>query len=247
MWRLDVGGEARGRGGTGSLTPVVTGTGRRRRSIAGGLLALTALLGACVDEGRGARASHDHGGGSEPSSHAHGGADDGITPGECADVHEGHAGHQAMMWTAQMADEMTEAGCGWPYEPFLIDLDGGEDDAALDAPFEPRRYDELWAAITAADLGLCSVATVVEAQETGRAFGFTYQVGEPGCPGAVPTGSIAVGEYGTEAQRDAAAHAAARDADAERVYVLGRWVLELRGDGARVEPLVADMGGQEPA
>lgn len=239
----------RGGGGAGSLTAVVTGTGRGRRGIAGGLFALTALLGACVDEGRGTGATHGHGGDeSAASSHGHGTPDDdGITPGECADVHEGHAGHQAMMWTAQMADEMTDAGCGWPYEPFLVTLDGGEDDPELDSPFEPRRYAEVWEAITAARLGLCSVATSIEAQDEGRAFGFTYQVGEPGCPGAVPTGSVRVGEYGTEAQRDAAAHTAARDADAERVYVLGRWVIELRGDAARLASTVADMGGQEPS
>jgi len=158
-----------------------------------------------------------------------------------------HAGHQAMMWTAQMADEMLDAGCGWPYDPFLVGLDGGEDDPTLDTPFEPRRYSELWSAISSSGLGLCSVATTLTGQDAGRAFGFDYRLGEPACPGAVPTGSLEVGEYGTEAQRDAAAHSTARDADAERVYVLGRWVIALHGDGARVARALESLGAEGPS
>jgi hypothetical protein len=211
-------------------------------------LVLWSVLGGCTDASPGGEAAvtSTTASGSvttAPSSAEHTGHGAGSEE-SCADV---HAGHQAMMWTAQMADEMLDAGCGWPYEPFMVALDGGEDDPALDAPFEARRYSELWAAISRSGLGLCSVATEVdETGDDGRAFGFDYRLGAPGGPGALPTGSVVVGEYGTEAQRDAAAHSAAGSADAEGVFVLGRWVIALQGDGAQVAPAIAGLGGQEP-
>jgi hypothetical protein len=173
----------------------------------------------------------------------------------CRDV---HAGHQAMMWTAEMADEMLDAGCGWPYDPFLVSLDGGRDDAALDTPFEARRYAELWTSISGSGRGLCSVSTDLgdadsgdvdlddatrDETEPGRAFGFTYSLAAPGCPEATPTGTLSVVEFGTEAQRDQAAHAEAASVDGA-VYVLGRWVIALEGDVGTLGDDIIDLGGQ---
>lgn len=167
-------------------------------------------------------------------------ADSGPAPSaDCVDV---HAGHSAMMWNPTMADEMLAAGCGWPYEPFLVDLDGGEDDPELDAPFEPVRYSDLWSAITASDVGVCSVGTIRDGDEVGRAFGFSYSVGPPGCPGAASSGALLVSEFGTEAQRDAAARDAATSGTT--TYVLGRWVLELEGDTAEIDGALDAMGAQ---
>lgn len=162
--------------------------------------------------------------------------------GDCAQV---HAGHAVMMWTPGIADEMVTAGCGWPYEPFLVPLDGGTDDPALDTAFEPRSYDELWTAITQAGFGLCSVGTEPNSPDVtptdGRAFGFAYEYAAPGCPGAAPTGTLRVSEYGTEAQRDAAANSHPADVEA---LVLGRWVLLLEGDAGGLGENLERLGAQ---
>ena len=163
----------------------------------------------------------------------------GVPSGDCANV---HAGHSAMMWNPTMADEMLDADCGWPYEPFLVDLDGGEDDPALTAPFEATRYSELWTAISSSGIGVCSVGTELEGDGVGRAFGFTYRVAPPGCPDAKPTGAVHVAEFGTEAQRDLAAHDAA--ADGTETYVLGRWVISLDGDTGTLDTALDELGAQ---
>jgi hypothetical protein len=149
-----------------------------------------------------------------------------------------------MMWTPVMADEMTDAGCGWPYEPFDVDLSGGQDDPALNGVFEARHYAQLWDGIGAAGLGLCSVGAETEATEQtpeGRVFGFLYQLSAPGCPDADPTGLLRVDEFGTEAQRDAAALSSA---ERSTTYVLGRWVISLDGVGEDVGPALASLGAQ---
>ncbi len=163
-----------------------------------------------------------------------------------SECEETHAGHSAMMWTPVMADEMTEAGCGWPAEPFLVDLGGGRDDPDLSAPFEPRRYDELWDAITASGLALCTVGTAAKSdrESPGRAFGFDYQLALPGCPNATPTGLLHVDEFGTEAQRDSAARAADSTGTS---FVLGRWVIRLEGEASAVEPKLLEVGAQPVA
>ena len=210
------------------------------------LLALTTALvlvglGACADD---APSGGDDGVAASSSTASDvAGGEPAASDDECRNV---HAGHASMMWTAEMADEMADAGCGWPYEPYLVPLDGGEDDPALDAAFSGRRYAELWTAITGSGLGLCSVGTAESEPDVGLAFGFTYLLGPPGCPGAAPTGGLLVGEYGTEAQRDRAAHAAAGAGDAEpaEVYVLGRWVVRLDGDALLLGDALAAAGGQ---
>lgn len=157
-----------------------------------------------------------------------------------------HAGHSAMMWNPTMADEMLDAGCGWPYEPFLVELDGGRDSPDIDVEFTPARYADLWTAISTGSVGVCSVGTDVDGTDlpdearTGRAFGFDYQLGPQGCPDATPTGSLTVSEYGTEAQRDAAAVALA--ADGTEVFVVGRWVISLGGDTPGIASALEQLG-----
>ncbi len=157
--------------------------------------------------------------------------------GGCDDV---HAGHQMKMWNPAMADEMVDADCGWPYPPFELEDAAGVDSVDLDALFEPRRYAELWQLISAGGFGTCAVATDLNGGEPGALFEFTYKIGPPGCPGAAPTGELIVAEYGTEAQRDAAALVAGDGPS----WVLGRWNIRLSGDADQLEPALVAVGAQ---
>lgn len=166
---------------------------------------------------------------------------DGSAPGgassECESV---HSGHQMKMWNPTMADEMVDSDCGWPYPPFELEDEPGEDVPGLDAAFEARHYSELWQVISAARFGTCSVATNVNGGAPGALFEFTYELGPPGCPDAVPDGALVVAEYGTEAQRDAAATA---EGDGMSL-VLGRWHILLTGRAEQLEPALVAIGGQ---
>lgn len=134
---------------------------------------------------------------------------------ECADL---HSGHNAMMWNPAMADEMLDAGCAWPYDPFIPDPTGADEDGRFDdVPFEGRPYDELWDAIGETGLGVCSIGLLPEPQP-GEAFGFRYSLAPPGCPDAVATIEMDVREFATRGDRDAAA---ADDGE----LVLGRWAI----------------------
>lgn len=144
------------------------------------------------------------------------------------------------MWNPTMADEMVDAECGWPYPPFELEPVEGKDDPALDAAFEARRYSELWQVITAARFGTCAVATDVTGGGPGALFEFTYRLGPAGCPGAQPDGELVVAEYGTEAQRDAAAVAAGDGTS----LVLGRWNISLTGRAEQLEPALVALGAQ---
>lgn len=149
-----------------------------------------------------------------------------------------------MMWNPVMADEMLDADCGWPHEPFLVDLEGGADDPGLTAAFEAVRYADLWTVISESGLGVCSVSTELEGSpdEVGRAYGFRYLVAPPGCPQGEHTGALRVSEYGTEAQRDAAGVLAA--AGSEAALVLGRVVIQLDGDAVELAPALETLGAQ---
>lgn len=162
--------------------------------------------------------------------------------GECATT---HAGHHIMAWDSTMADEMVELDCPWPYEPFLVSTEGGEEDPALEAPFEPHRYQELSDVVGQADLGICTLASVADEPGDGFVFGFRYESSEPGCPTATSTVDLVAREYVTKAHRDAAAHAVEDGSS----LVLGRWVLQVVGDdAAQRETLVAALvaEGAEP-
>ncbi len=162
---------------------------------------------------------------------------------ECAQIHEGH---NVMSWNPTMADEMAE--CAWPYDPFLSTLEGGEADPELDeVAFESHLYQEIWDVIGAADLGICSVATLPDQPEAGFAFGFSYDFAAPGCPEATPTGSVVVREYSTRDQRDDAAHALS--ASGSPTFVLGRWVVVVEGDDlattGTLSTALVDLGAVE--
>jgi hypothetical protein len=162
---------------------------------------------------------------------------------ECQQIHEGH---NVMSWNPTMADEMAE--CAWPYDPFLSTLEGGEADPAFDdVAFESHLYQEVWDLVGAADLGICSVATLPDQPEAGFAFGFSYDFAAPGCPEATPTGSVVVREYSTRDQRDAAGHALATEGFP--TFVLGRWVVVVEaedfGPAATLSTALTDLGAVE--
>ena len=150
-----------------------------------------------------------------------------------------HAGHSVMGWDPTMADEMVEHGCGWPYEPFLSTIEGGKEDRQLAAPFEPRRYAELWAVLTTAGAGVCSVAALPDPPSQGFVFGFIYRVAAPGCPGAEPSVELVAREYAARAQRDTAVS----DDPSDRTFVLGRWALSVSGDTELAELIVDGLLG----
>lgn len=161
--------------------------------------------------------------------------------GACAEAHEGHA---TSMWDPTMADEMVDAGCPWPYEPFVPEEAEGDapaDDPSLDAPFEAHRYAEVWTAISSTDVGVCRIAARTDDAVPDRAFGFAYEVGPGGCPDGRPTGAVVVDEFATEGGRDAAAR---RAADAGPALVLGRWAISLEGDADAVGPELEALGAR---
>lgn len=175
------------------------------------------------------------------------GGGDGAVPGgsgsldpACESLHEGHA---AMAWNPTSADEMVESDCGWPYEPYLVSVDGGQEDPGIAAEFEPRLYQEVSETIGEIGLGLCGVNALPEDPGDGFVFGFRYDAAEPGCPDFTPTAELTAREYVTRAHRDAAAN----DAEGAETIVLGRWVLEVEGtDQDQVDELTAeliDLGG----
>lgn len=181
----------------------------------------------------------DSDGGDDPNT---GGPPATGTPASCeGGVHEGH---NLMSWDPTMADEMLDRGCGWPYEPFVSSGAGGREDPTLAAPFEPRRYAELWDLLGRADVGVCSVSSLPDPPADGFAFGFRYAVAEPGCPGAAATVDLVAREYVGRGPRDAAAHAVD---DGARAFVLGRWALSL-SDGDLAEAVaeeLLDLGASE--
>ncbi|QGG95720.1 hypothetical protein [Actinomarinicola tropica] len=161
-------------------------------------------------------------------------------PPECENL---HAGHGIAMWNSAMADEMTTAGCPFPYEPFIPPMEGGEEDPSIDAPFEPRLYADIWQMLSDADLGLCQVTTLPEDSVDGLVFGFRYVAGAAGCPELEGDVALEVREYATRAWRDARAH----DAEAPRTFVLGRWVIGVAptGEGGEtaVRAVAEGLGG----
>jgi hypothetical protein len=155
---------------------------------------------------------------------------------ECQNL---HAGHGIAMWNSAMADEMTTAGCTFPYAPFDPPLAGGQEDPTIAAPFEPRLYDELWQVFSGLGLGVCQVATLAEESVDGYAFGFRYAVGPAGCPDLDGDAAVVAREYVTRAHRDAHADAAA----SPTTLVLGRWVLQVEGAPGQVAELMAGLRG----
>ena len=142
-----------------------------------------------------------------------------LVPDECSAA---HAGHNVSMWSPAMADEMLDAGCPWPYEPFVTATEGGAENPNLAAVFEARRYDELWVALQEAGFGVCSVAALPDPPADGLAFGFRYEVRPGGCEGGDQVAELVVREHVTRAWRDARAGGLSAEGP---VLVLGRWTL----------------------
>lgn len=164
-----------------------------------------------------------------------------VLEGVCGEV---HSGHTAATWDPTSADEMLDAGCPWPYPPFEVAVDGGVENPNLGSVFEPRRYSELWDALQAARLGVCTIAPLTEAPADGFTFGFRYTVQAGGCAAGGDTVDLVVREYVTRAWRDSSA-AALAGTDAP-VMVLGRWALFVQGDDEfttnRVFELLVGLG-----
>lgn len=155
--------------------------------------------------------------------------------GGCADV---HSAHNVMMWDSSMADEMVDADCGWPYEPFMVSTEGGEVDPAFDAaPFEPRKYADLWNFLSAEVGATCTIAPIAEDVE-GLVFGFRYDLATEGCT-EVGEGDVVVAarEFSARGLRDAAAN----DAEGDAVLVLGRWTITVDGPPAVVASTTAGL------
>lgn len=153
-----------------------------------------------------------------------------------------HAGHNVMMWDSTMADQMVEADCGWPYEPFMVSTDGGEEDPAFDAaPFEPRMYADLWNFLSDEVGATCTIGSIFEEVE-GLVFGFRYELATDACT-EMGEGDVVVSarEYSARGLRDAAAH----EAEGDAVLVLGRWTITIDAADDLVESTAAglvDMG-----
>ena len=141
---------------------------------------------------------------------------------------EAHAGHNAAMWDPTSADEMLDAGCPWPYPPFETAVEGGTENPNLGAVFEARRYSDLWDALQAASVGVCTVAPLADVPADGFTFGFRYTVRSGGCSAGSDTVDLVVREYVTRAWRDSAAADLA--ASAPPAVVVGRWAVVVEGD-----------------
>lgn len=142
-----------------------------------------------------------------------------VVPDECS---EAHAAHNEAMWDPTSADEMVDAGCPWPYEPFLTAVDGGAENLNLAAPFEPRRYSEVWDALQDADFGVCAVTALPEPAGDGFVFGFRYDLRAGACDTGEADVALLVREHASRGWRDAAALDLG---DTQPVLVLGRWTL----------------------
>ena len=154
---------------------------------------------------------------------------------ECDDI---GVHSQMAMWNPTLADEMLETGCPWPWDPAFQDISGGTEDDAIDAPFEPRRYSDAFEVVDAQRFGTCQVAASPADVETGLVFGFDISMHAESCADVLPNVSLKLHEYASRGFRDAAAN------DTPGAMVLGRWVVQVRGDDtASVQRLTEAMEG----
>jgi hypothetical protein len=138
--------------------------------------------------------------------------------------------HSGMgMWDAVLADQLLDYDCAFPVDPSLVSMEGGQEDPSIAAPFEPRRYKELFDTLNTAGFGMCTVARTAEPSERGFVYGFTISVHSPTCAENNPDVQMIAREYASRAHRDEAANTL----DAAHVMALGRWVVTV--DGANTE------------
>jgi hypothetical protein len=147
--------------------------------------------------------------------------------------------HSAMaMWNPALADEMLAADCPFPFEPESIDLSGGAEDPTIDAPFEPRPFQQIFDLLTAERAGICAVARLGEESVQGFVWGFEVKAQSDGCAENQPDLTIRVREYATRAHRDQAAN----ELPAGSALVLGRWAIELDGASDPLRAGLVDLG-----
>ncbi len=147
--------------------------------------------------------------------------------------------HSAMaMWNPALADEMLAADCPFPFDPESIDMSGGQEDPAIAAAFEPRRFQQVFDLLAAERAGVCAVTRLGEESAHGFVWGFEVRAQSGGCADNQPDLAIRVCEYATRSHRDEAAHAL----PAERALVLGRWTIELDGATSDLRQALLDLG-----
>ena len=153
-----------------------------------------------------------------------------------------------MMFDPLAADGLLDTGCPWPYDA-TIEVAGGTEDPAIDEPFEPQRYAGVFDVIAAERYGMCSVATLADAQVNGFVFGFGVALNPAGCASGDATVQLVIREYASRAWRDTAANIAASAGGDEHIVVLGRWVMTIAGSdaagAARLVEALAPLGGTE--
>ncbi len=134
------------------------------------------------------------------------------------------------MFNPELADQLLDNDCPYPFDPDAISMEGGEEDPSLAAPYEPRRYLELFDVLTAERIGLCSVTRLAEESVRGFVYGFGVTAHADSCAASNANLEIAIREYAERAHRDAAANAAKE----QIVQVLGRFTVAIDGDDAAV-------------
>lgn len=192
------------------------------------VLAVVALRGGGEgDAGDGGQTGHDQAGHDQAG---HEGAVE-VLPG--CDADEYH--HAMKMFDPTVADALLDSGCPWPYDSSIA-LEGGQEDPSIAAPFEARRYAEVFEVVTSERFGMCAVSALSDERVDGFVFGFGLALRPGGCAEGTATVQVDLREYATRGWRDAAARAAA----GEHVLVLGRWVVTVDGpDTAGAERFAA--------
>lgn len=147
--------------------------------------------------------------------------------------------HSAMaMWDPTFADEMFDYDCPFPFDAAEISMEGGAEDPSITAPYEPRRYQEIFDVINAEQFGLCAVGRIGEPSVRGFVYGFSITVHSETCAGSNPNVAVIVREYASRAHRDEAANTIT----APVVQVLGRFAITVEGeDPAAIDQLAASF------
>jgi hypothetical protein len=155
--------------------------------------------------------------------------------------------HSTMaMFNPTLADEMLDYDCPFPFDPDSVSMEGGEEDPSIEAPYEARRYQELFDVLAERPYGICAVGRVNEPSVEGFVYGFTISAKADSCAASDPDLGIAIREYASRAHRDAAANERASGTDA--VLVLGRFVITISASPENVEELrtaIAEIGADD--
>lgn len=144
--------------------------------------------------------------------------------------------HSTMaMFDPSLADELVELGCPFPYEPTTISMEGGVEDPTIAAPFEPRRYLEVFEILDRLRFGVCTVGRLNEPSVRGFVYGFTAALQPQSCADSDPSVAVVIREYASRAHRDEAANTERP----QRTLVLGRFIITIAAS-ADDEDLIAE-------